>query len=158
MTTSYGGTTFWPSTCGLYSCTLLILATGCILIVLGNSSSIAFVETTLFTLYRPTNHSISFFVLFPFICHFKSFVLSITKFSFWYFSPSLLFLSIYYFISFYAFFSATFASFWILFILSTNSSAALCLLLLLPSNSILGSCLQFALKDETFIAEWILLL
>ena len=111
MTTSCSGTTFWPSTCSLYSHTLLTLTTRYILIVFGNSSSIAFVKTTLFTLYGPTNYSISFSVLLPFICHFKSFVLSITKFSFWYFSPSLLFLSTYYFISSCVFFSAAFTFF-----------------------------------------------
>ena len=110
ITTSCGRTTFWLSTCGLYSYTLLTLTTGCILIVLGNLSSIAFVEITLFTLYRPTNCSISFSILLSFICHFKSFVLSITKSSFWYFSPSLLFLSAYYFIFSCAFFSTAFAS------------------------------------------------
>ena len=49
---------------GLYNHTLLTLTTRCILIVRGNSSSIVFVKTTLFTLYRPTNCSVSFSILF----------------------------------------------------------------------------------------------
>jgi len=111
ITTSCGGTTFWPSTCGLYSCTLLMLTTGCILIVTGNLSSIVFVKTTLFTLYGFTNCSVSFFVLLPFICYFKSFILSITKFSFQYSSFSFFLLFVYYFISSYVFFSITFTFF-----------------------------------------------
>jgi len=111
ITTSCSGTTFWPSTCGLYSYTLLMLTTRCILIVTGNLSSIVFVETTLFTSYGSTNHSVSFFVLFPFICYFKSFILSITRFSFQYSSFSFFLLSVYYFISSYAFFSITFTFF-----------------------------------------------
>ena len=39
--------------------------------------------------------AVSFSVLLPFIFHFKFFVLSITKFSFWYSSLFLLFLSVY---------------------------------------------------------------
>ena len=109
MTTSYGETTFWPSTCSLYNYTLLILTTGYILIVTGNSSLIAFVETTLFTLYGSTNYSISFSVLLSFIYYFKFFVLSITKSFFWYSSSFLLFLSTYCFIFSCAFFSATLA-------------------------------------------------
>jgi len=58
MTTSCSGTTFWSSTCSLYNCTLLILTTGYILIVTGNSSLIAFVETILFTLYRSVTNFI----------------------------------------------------------------------------------------------------
>ena len=111
MTIGCGGTTFWPSTCSLYSHTLLTLTTGCILMVSGNSSLIAFVETILFTLYRLTNCSVSFFVLLPFIYHFKSFILSITKSSFQYSFLSLLLLSAYCFIFSCAFFSTTFAFF-----------------------------------------------
>ena len=109
MTTGCSGTTFWSSTCSLYNHTLFMLTTRCILIVSGNSSLIALVETILFTLYRPINCSISFFVLLSFIYHFKSFVLSITKFPSWYSSPSLLLLSVYHFIS-YVFFNTAFTS------------------------------------------------
>ena len=94
ITIGCSGTTFWPSTWGLYSYTLLTLTTGCILIAGDNSSSIVFVEMTFFTLYRPTDC----FVLLPFICYFRSFILSITKSPFWYLSLSFLFLSIYHFI------------------------------------------------------------
>ena len=50
MMTGFGGVFFCPSTCGLYSRTLLTFTTGCILIVLGNSNSIALLETIPLTL------------------------------------------------------------------------------------------------------------
>jgi len=100
MTTSCSSTTFWPFTWGLYNCTLLMLTTRCILIVRGNSSLTVFVKMIFFILYRSMNCSVSFSILLPFIYHFKSFVLSITKSLFLYLSPSFLFLFMYHFISF----------------------------------------------------------
>ena len=129
-----------------------------ILIVRGSSSSIVFIKTTLFTLYRPINHFVSFSILLSFICYFKSFVLSITRSPFWYSSPSFLFLSAYCFIFSCAFFNVIFTFSWISFILSTNFPTALYLSLYLPSNPILGFCSQFALNGNIFVAKWILLL
>ena len=111
ITTGYSDTILWSSTWGSYNCTLLMLTTGCILIVRGNSSLIVFIETTLFTLYRSINHSISFSILLFFICYFKSFVLNITRSLFWYSSSSLLFLSAYCFIFSCAFFNIAFTFF-----------------------------------------------
>ena len=50
ITTGYGTSFLWPSTCGLYFHTLLTLTTGYILIVLGNSNSMALLEMITFTL------------------------------------------------------------------------------------------------------------
>ena len=41
---------FYPSTCPMYLCILLMLTTRCIFIVLGSSNSTTFVDTILFTL------------------------------------------------------------------------------------------------------------
>ena len=50
ITTGYGASFFWPSTCDLYHRTQLILTTGCILTVVGRSNSIALLEIIAFTL------------------------------------------------------------------------------------------------------------
>ena len=63
------------------------------------------------TLYGPTKCLVNFSNLLPFICHFKSFVLSSTKSPTLYSSPSPHFLFMNFFISSYAFSSITFASF-----------------------------------------------
>ena len=126
--------------CLIRGLTVLTLTTRCILIVRGNSNLIAFIEITLFTLYRPINCFVSFSILLLFICYFKSFVLSITKSPFWYSFPFFLFLSAYYFISSCTLFNTAFTFFWISFILSTSSPATLYLPFCLPSNPILGSC------------------
>ena len=79
ITTSHGISFFCPSNWSLYLCTLLTLTTRCIFTVLDSSNSITFVEIILFTLYGPTNLSVSFSVLLLTIWSFKSFVLNSTQ-------------------------------------------------------------------------------
>ena len=65
ITTGCGTSFFCPSTCDLYLYTLLMLTTGCILTVLGNSNSIVLLEIIALTLYGPTKHSMNFSICLP---------------------------------------------------------------------------------------------